>query len=152
MTNFYDDWERAEEFELHNTINVTPFIDVVLVLLIVFMVSAPLATSVIPVQLPAVAQQPAAQPDEPLYITLQKDQSWYVGDSLVDEGDFIEVLFRETQQNLDKMILIRADAEIDYGYVVGIIDKLRSTGYHKIGLVGLLKAKANVAEISDVVE
>ncbi|ABM44613.1 biopolymer transporter ExbD [Bartonella bacilliformis] len=144
--NFRDDWDNAEDFELNNTINVTPFIDVILVLLIVFMVAAPLATSVIPVQLPSVTQEPVSHPDEPLYITLKKDESWYVGNKPVSEADFMEILSQETEQNLETKILINADAEIDYGYVVGVIDRVRMAGYTKIGLVGLQKTANKTVE------
>ncbi|WP_332060205.1 biopolymer transporter ExbD [Bartonella sp. CB74] len=137
-TDFNDDWDTNES-GLHNEINVTPFIDVVLVLLIVFMVAAPLATSVIPVQLPSITQAPAVvvQPDDPLYVTLQKDSSLYVGDNLVSQAGFTEALLKETNRNLDTKILIKADSEIDYGAVVDLLNQVRVAGYTKIGLMGL---------------
>ncbi|WP_336287441.1 MULTISPECIES: biopolymer transporter ExbD [unclassified Bartonella] len=137
-TDFNDDWDTNES-GLHNEINVTPFIDVVLVLLIVFMVAAPLATSVIPVQLPSITQAPAvvAQPDDPLYVTLQKDNSLYVGNNLVSQAGFTEALLKETNRNLDTKILIKADSEIDYGAVVGLLNQVRVAGYTKVGLMGL---------------
>ncbi|MBX4335818.1 biopolymer transporter ExbD [Candidatus Bartonella raoultii] len=151
--NFNDHWE-TEEGGLHSEINVTPFIDVVLVLLIVFMVAAPLATSVIPVQLPSITQADSAvQPDEPLYVTLQKDRSLYVGDHLVSQTAFIETLLKETNQNRETKILIKADSEIDYGAVIDLLNTIRTAGYTKVGLMGLQKSatvatKARVAPIS----
>ncbi|WP_336276613.1 biopolymer transporter ExbD [Bartonella sp. CB178] len=143
--NFSDDWD-TDESGLHNEINVTPFIDVVLVLLIVFMVAAPLATSVIPVQLPSTTQAPSpASLDEPLYVTLQRDNSLYVGDSLVSPVELADTLLRETNRNLETKILIKADSEINYGSVVDVLNRIRMAGYTKIGLVGLQKS-ANVVE------
>ncbi|PIT69234.1 biopolymer transporter ExbD [Bartonella tribocorum] len=135
--SFNDDWE-TEDSGLHSEINVTPFIDVVLVLLIVFMVAAPLATSVIPVQLPSITQAPSVvQPDEPLYVTLQKDHSLYIDDHLIKQAALRETLLRETKQNLETKILIKADSEIDYGIVIDLLNQIRMAGYRKIGLVGL---------------
>ncbi|WP_142416057.1 biopolymer transporter ExbD [Bartonella massiliensis] len=138
--SFYDDWE-TDESGLHSEINVTPFIDVVLVLLIVFMVAAPLATSAIPVQLPSVTQAPSVvQPEEPLYVTLQKDRSLYIGDHLIEQAALRETLLKETKQNLETKILIKADSEIDYGIVIDLLNQIRMAGYGKIGLVGLQKS------------
>ncbi|WP_019222775.1 biopolymer transporter ExbD [Bartonella rattaustraliani] len=138
--SFDDDWE-TDDGGLHNEINVTPFIDVVLVLLIVFMVAAPLATSVIPVQLPSMTQAPAvAQPDKPLYVTLQKDRSLYVGDHLVNQTAFMDAVLKATNQNLETKILIKADTEIDYGTVVDLLSQIRTAGYTKVGLMGLQKS------------
>ncbi|WP_455477978.1 biopolymer transporter ExbD [Bartonella sp. B10] len=144
--NFNDDWNPSEN-GLHNEINVTPFIDVVLVLLIVFMVAAPLMTSVIPVQLPSITQAaPAVQADEPVYVTMQKDSSLYVGDNLVSQTEFVEALSKKTNQNLDTKILIKADAEISYGIVVDLLDKIKNAGYTKVGLVGLQKSSNAIAK------
>lgn len=144
--SFNDHWE-SDESGLHSEINVTPFIDVVLVLLIVFMVAAPLATSVIPVQLPSITKAPAVvQPDQPLYVTLQKDRSLYVGDNLVNRTAFTEALLKETNQNLETKILIKADSEIDYGAVVDLLNQIRTVGYTKVGLMGLQKSSNAVAK------
>ncbi|MBB4076292.1 biopolymer transport protein ExbD [Bartonella fuyuanensis] len=140
--SFNNDWD-TEESGVQSEINVTPFIDVVLVLLIVFMVAAPLATSVIPVQLPSIIQAPSViQPDEPLYVTLQKDHSLYVGDHLVELIAVREALLKETKQNLETKILIKADNEINYGIVVDLLNQIRMAGYRKIGLVGLQNSPA----------
>ncbi|WP_375641686.1 MULTISPECIES: biopolymer transporter ExbD [unclassified Bartonella] len=135
-----NDWD-TDESGLQSEINVTPFIDVVLVLLIVFMVAAPLATSVIPVQLPSITQAPSVvQSDEPLYVTLQKDRSLYIGDHLVEQAALRDALLKETTQNLETKILIKADSEIDYGTVIDLLNQIRMAGYNKIGLVGLQNA------------
>ncbi|CAF26629.1 hypothetical protein Q648_00934 [Bartonella quintana JK 12] len=144
--NFIDDCD-TDESGLHNEINVTPFIDVVLVLLIVFMVAAPLATSVIPVQLPSITQASSAmQPEEPLYVTLQKDRSLYVADNLVSQTSFTEALLEKTSRNLETKILIKADREIDYGAIVDLLNQIRFVGYTKVGLIGLQKSPNVVAK------
>ncbi|WP_375650480.1 biopolymer transporter ExbD [Bartonella sp. OT172YNZD] len=132
-----NDWD-TDEIGLQSEINVTPFIDVVLVLLIVFMVAAPLATSVISVQLPSITQAlSVVQSDKSLYVTLQKDRSLYIGDHLVEKAALREALLKETTQNLETKILIKADSEIDYGTVIDLLNQIRMAGYNKIGLVGL---------------
>lgn len=144
--DFNDHWD-FDESGLHSEINVTPFIDVVLVLLIVFMVAAPLATSVIPVQLPSITQMPLpVQSDEPLYVTLQKDRALYVGEHLVNQTTFVESLLKETKQNRETKILIKADSEIDYGAVVDLLNQIRTAGYSKVGLMGLQKSSHIMAK------
>ncbi|MCZ2328844.1 biopolymer transporter ExbD [Bartonella sp. F02] len=138
-TNFNDEW-NTEDFGLQHDINVTPFIDVVLVLLIVFMVAAPLATSSIPVQLPSITQAPTPQVDQPLFITVQKDDTLYIGDHFVNETNFIEILVQETKHNLETKILIQADTDVNYGSIVNVLNKLQTAGYTKVGFVGLQKA------------
>ncbi|AQX28439.1 MULTISPECIES: biopolymer transporter ExbD [unclassified Bartonella] len=140
-TDHYDNWETNEE-SLYSEINITPFIDVILVLLIVFMVTAPLATSILPVQLPTFTQAPVAdQTDKPLYITLQKNHILYIGKNQTDKTEFVDLLLQETQRNFETKILIRADSEIDYGAVVDLLNQIRMVGYTKIGLVGLQKTE-----------
>ncbi|EJF88565.1 hypothetical protein ME1_00528 [Bartonella vinsonii subsp. arupensis OK-94-513] len=144
--DFRDHWE-TDDSGLHSEINVTPFIDVVLVLLIVFMVAAPLATSVIPVQLPSITKASSVvQPDEPLYVTLQKDRSLYVGDNLIGQTAFVDTLLKATEQNRETKILIKADSEIDYGAVVDLLNQIRMAGYTKVGLMGLQKSSNVVAK------
>lgn len=118
-------------------INVTPFIDVMLVLLIIFMVAAPIATVSVPVNLPSIeaAQQP--QQDEPLFLTLQKDLTLTLGE---DEKFSIETLSNKLSEkalNKEQRFLLRADSEVDYGDVINVMNLLAKSGYQKIALVGL---------------
>lgn len=141
----FEGCEEAGDFSLHDTINVTPFIDVVLVLLIVFMVAAPLSMSVISVHLPSLtASVVQPEPVQPIYVTIQGEGLLYIGDKRVTEEDFIEALSQETQNNLETKIFIRADTEIRYGSFVFLLNQLRAAGYTKIGLVGLTKAPTRV--------
>lgn len=134
--------QDSDELELNHEINVTPFIDVILVLLIIFMVAAPLATSHVPVQLPVSAVPAQPQPDKPVYITLQQDRSLYVGDRRVALHGFGADIDALTGHNPDARIFVRADKNIDYGTLMDLLGQLRAAGYLKVGLVGLEGAPA----------
>jgi len=129
--------DSGDEMDLNHEINVTPFIDVILVLLIIFMVAAPLATSDIPVQLPTSQALNQPPPDKPIYVTLQRDHALYVGDTLASADLVIPQLNQMTGGNFDTKIFIRADKNIDYGALMELLNVLRQAGYLKIGLVGL---------------
>lgn len=131
-----------DELDVAHDINVTPFIDVILVLLIIFMVAAPLATSDIPVQLPTSATPAQPKPDKPVYITLQKDQSLYVGDEKSSIENLKTTLDRLTANNKQEKIFIRGDEGVEYSGIMTLLNELRAAGYTKIGLVGLEKAPA----------
>lgn len=131
-----------DELDVAHDINVTPFIDVILVLLIIFMVAAPLATSDIPVQLPTSATPAQPKPDKPVYITLQKDQSLYVGDEKASIENLKTTLDRLTANNSQEKIFIRGDEGVEYSGIMTLLNALKAAGYTKIGLVGLEKAPA----------
>ncbi|HWK39263.1 MAG TPA: TonB system transport protein ExbD [Hyphomicrobium sp.] len=118
-------------------INVTPFIDVMLVLLIIFMVAAPLSTVDVPVDLPVSAAQPAAKPDKPLYVTLKADLSLAVGNDSVLWGNLASALDAETNRDRNKRLFLRADKTVPYGELIRLMDTLRAAGYLKVALVGL---------------
>jgi len=129
----------AENDELaeNHEINVTPFIDVMLVLLIIFMVAAPLATVDINVDLPASTATPEPRPDEPLYVTLQEDLAVNVGNETVDHVALRGALDRFSEGNKDTRIFLRADKAVSYGDLMNVMNLLRVYGYTKIALVGL---------------
>jgi biopolymer transport protein ExbD len=124
--------------EVHE-INVTPFIDVMLVLLIIFMVAAPLATVDIQVNLPAATAEPQPRPDKPLYITLRSDLSVSVGNEPISRDQLGVALEAETKGDKDARIFLRADKGVPYGEVIEIMNLLRGSGFLKIALVGLEK-------------
>jgi biopolymer transport protein ExbD len=121
----------------NHEINVTPFIDVMLVLLIIFMVSAPLATVDVAVDLPASTATPQQKPDEPLYLTLKPDLSLALGNDPVAREVLAAALDKETETNKDTRIFLRADKGVDYGEFMNVMNLLRDAGYLKIALVGL---------------
>ncbi|SEN45431.1 outer membrane transport energization protein ExbD [Paracoccus alcaliphilus] len=129
--NIGDDLPETHE------INVTPFIDVVLVLLIVFMVAAPLATVDVNVDLPGSTAQPAERPDTPLYLTLQSDLTLTLGNDPVARDALAAQLEQVTGGDRETRIFLRADKGVDYGDFMEIMNLLRGAGYLKIALVGL---------------
>jgi biopolymer transport protein ExbD len=130
------DDDLAENLE----INVTPFIDVMLVLLIIFMVAAPLATVDIKVDLPASTAKPAPRPEKPVFLSVKADQRLYIGDDEVNADTLGAMLDAKTQGKKDTTIFFQADKGVDYGDLMSVMDKLRSAGYLKVGLVGLESA------------
>jgi biopolymer transport protein ExbD len=124
--------------ELHE-INVTPFIDVMLVLLIIFMVAAPLATVDIAVNLPASTAQPQPRPDMPLYLTVKSDLTLALGDEQVPRDLLRGALDRATNGDKDMRIFLRADKVVPYGEVMEVMNLLRGAGFLKVALVGLEK-------------
>ncbi len=122
--------------EVHD-INVTPFIDVMLVLLIIFMVAAPLATVDIAVNLPAANAQPQPRPAKPVYVTLKGDGSLALGDEAITRDALPEALAGATQGNKDERIFLRGDRAVPYGDVMTLMNELRDAGYLKVALVGL---------------
>ena len=124
--------------EMHE-INVTPFIDVMLVLLIIFMVAAPLATVDIVVNLPSSTAQPQPRPDKPLFLTIKPDLSLALGDEPVAREALRGALDRATNGDKDMRVFLRADKIISYGELMEVMNLLRAAGYFKVALVGLEK-------------
>jgi len=122
--------------EVHG-INVTPFIDVMLVLLIIFMVAAPLATVDIPVNLPSSTAEPQQKPDKPVYLTLKADLSLAIGEDAVARDNLAGALDAATGGNKEERIFLRADRSVPYGEVIGVMNELRAARYLKVALVGL---------------
>ena len=128
----------GEEFPAENhEINVTPFIDVMLVLLIIFMVAAPLATVNVPVDLPASNAPPTPKNEEPVVLSVAGDLSLSLGDKEVSLEQLAEVLDMATGKDRDQRIFLRADRAVAYGEVMDVMNRLRDVGYLKVALVGL---------------
>ena len=131
--NQSDDDDLAESHE----INVTPFIDVMLVLLIIFMVAAPLSTVDVPVNLPKSNAAAAARSDDPIYITLQPDLAVSVGNERVSREELAATLQGLTEGKPEARLFLRADATVPYGELMGVMNLLRSGGFTQVALVGL---------------
>jgi len=122
--------------EVHE-INVTPFIDVMLVLLIIFMVAAPLATVDLGVDLPAITIEPQPRPDRPVFVTVKPDLSVAVGEDVIGRDALSSTLDAATKGRKDERIYLRADKAVSYGDLMEVMNLLRNAGYLKIALVGL---------------
>ena len=118
-------------------INVTPFIDVALVLLIIFMVAAPLSTVDVPVDLPVSNAAAQPRPETPIVLTVKRDLALVLGEAGVSREDLGGRLDGETGGDRDRRIVLRADAGLAYGDLMGTMNLLRRAGYLKIALEGL---------------
>jgi biopolymer transport protein ExbD len=130
---FDDDEEFAEAHE----INVTPFIDVMLVLLIIFMVAAPLSTVDLPIDLPSSTASPDKKPDKPVYVSIKPDLSLAIGETLVKRSELLRALDGTDGAGKDRFIFLRADRAVPYGEMMDVLEILRTGGFTKIKLVAL---------------
>jgi biopolymer transport protein TolR len=116
-------------------INVTPFVDVMLVLLIVFMVTAPLLTVGVTVDLPETASSPLPGQDEPLTVSVARDGTVFLQDSEIDLPELGPRLLAITERRPDTRIFVRGDKVIDYGRVMEVVGAIHNAGFTKVALV-----------------
>lgn len=134
--------QHDDELIENHEINVTPFIDVMLVLLIIFMVAAPLATVDVKVDLPASSAKPQPKPDKPLYLTIKADHSLTLGNDDITSDMLAKELQTRTDGDKETRIFLRADKSVDYDRLMQTMNLLRDAGYLKIALVALEEAGA----------
>ena len=129
--------QEGDALEENHEINVTPFIDVMLVLLIIFMVAAPLATVDFNVDLPASRGVASERPDQPVWLTIAPDLTLTLGPAPVTSDGLLAALDAATGGNRETRIFLRADKSVPYGEVMEVMNQLRDLAYTKIALVGL---------------
>ncbi len=133
---------RSRSRRQMSEINVTPFVDVMLVLLVVFMITAPLLSSGVPVDLPKTDAKPISSTDDkPLEISLNKDGKLYIGETPVDRDKLVNLLSSMTNDDPDRRIFIRADMALSYGHVMDILGVLNGAGFRKVALISVQSPK-----------
>ncbi len=135
----------GEDLVENHEINVTPFIDVILVLLIIFMVAAPLATVDIQVELPVSNAQTQPRPEKPVFLSVNKALELSLGNDAVPRDGIGRALDAATSNDRQQRIFVRADKAVPYGDVMEVMNLLRNAGYLKVALVGLEGAAAAAA-------
>src|SRR5215813_4857502 len=131
------DNDDEDDFAEAHDINVTPFIDVMLVLLIIFMVAAPLSTVDLPINLPSSTATPQKKPDKPTYVSIKPDLAVAIGETPVKRVDLVRSLDAMAELTKDSFIFLRSDRAVPYGELMDVLEILRAGGYTKIKLVAL---------------
>ncbi|MDD2743195.1 MAG: biopolymer transporter ExbD [Rhodocyclaceae bacterium] len=126
---------KRHSYQQNAEMNVTPFVDVMLVLLIIFMVVAPIATVEVPLDLPSNTANPVPRQSDPIYISIQQQGGIYLQNELSDLAGISGALRRLAKGDTDTRILLRGDIHAEYGRVMEVMNVLQKDGYSKIALV-----------------
>jgi biopolymer transport protein ExbD len=138
----FNDIDDDDDLGETHEINVTPFIDVILVLLIIFMVAAPLSTVDLPIDLPTSSATPQKKPDKPTYVSIKSDLEVAIGETTTKRVDLVRTL-DAADSNKERRIFLRADRVVPYGDMMDVLEILRQGGYTKVALVALEGVPAN---------
>lgn len=129
--------KNTNDLPVMSEINVTPFIDVMLVLLIIFMIVAPLSTTNISVKLPTIQKQALPDTTPPLTVTIKSNGEIYVMNNKVMSSDFMPELLKEAGEKKDKQIFLRADKDVSYGIMMSLMNELQKAGISNVALVAM---------------
>ncbi|KGQ71102.1 biopolymer transporter ExbD [Chelonobacter oris] len=132
--HFSDQSEQEQEL---CEINVTPFIDVMLVLLIIFMVTIPLATVAVPIDLPVAQAESKPHLHKPIVLSLNQQHELFIGDEPLQAQALATALDQQTDGQKETVIFFQVDKSVPYDVLMNVMNQLRNAGYLKIGLVGL---------------
>ena len=136
---------RRSSFKANSEINVTPLVDVMLVLLIIFMVAAPLMTVGVPIELPETAAKQLQSNNEPVTVSVDKDGKVFLQEAEIGLEDLVPKLQAMAKAGVEEQIFVRADNSVDYGFVMKVMGELNAAGFKKLGLVTGLDAKKSAA-------
>ena len=131
---FSFDSKNSKKRRVISEINLTPFVDVLLVLLIIFMVAAPMMTSSINIDLPKGAANPANEKIQPISVSVKSDGSIFLQDEAIKLGSLPNRLLEMTGNNLDNKIYVRADKNLDYGRVMEVVRTVSLAGFNQVSL------------------
>ena len=126
---------RTTSYVPMSEINVTPFVDVMLVLLIVFMVAAPLLTAGVPIELPKTEAKPLQGDNEPLTVTVDTQGKVFLQETEIEVDNLVPKLLAITENGYEERIYVRGDKQVDYGIVMKVMGRLSAAGFSRIGLV-----------------
>ena len=130
-------WRRGRRHHLMSEINVTPFVDVMLVLLIVFMVAAPLLTVGVPIDLPETDANALNSETQPLTISVNDEGRIYLQETEIELKDIVAKLQQIAKTGYEERIYVRGDRSADYGTIMRVMARISSAGFHNLGLVTL---------------
>jgi biopolymer transport protein TolR len=116
-------------------INVTPLVDVMLVLLIIFMVAAPLMMAKLPIEMPEADLEDMGKPQEPLIVSIDARHQYYVGEEIVDNATLLSRLSKEVARDAGQTIYVRGDKGVAYGEVIGLLSMVSTAGFTQISLM-----------------
>jgi biopolymer transport protein TolR len=133
--------KNRNKHDLVSTINVTPFVDVMLVLLIIFMVTSPMLVSGVNVDLPETVDSPIVGDDEPLAVTIDKKGDIHIQDSSISLDELIPKLLAITKEKKDTRIFVRGDKMVDYGRIMKVVSAINGAGFTKVALVTQISEK-----------
>jgi biopolymer transport protein TolR len=135
FSSFRDRSGRRTRLRPKSDINVTPFVDVMLVLLVIFMVTAPLLTVGVPVDMPETRARQMSEDKEPLAITIKKSGDIFLQETQIQLDELVPKLTAIAKNGYDQRIFVRGDKDVDYGKVMEVMGELNAAGFKRIGLV-----------------